>query len=123
MRFKNFMSTEQILPMQRRVIVKYGGEVIERPGIDNAQELEYKGYKVSFDLTDDEIYELTYNPPLIRKIERMYSRCKHKGQCKDLAIKAIDLAHAAETQASGQAAQSGETATSINGGPLVRNNG
>ena len=116
-------NAEPILPMQRRIMVKYGGEVIERPAKDNDSELEYKGYKVTFDITDDDVYEITYNPPLLRKIERMYSRCKHKSQCKPFAIKAIDLAHAAETQASGQAAQSGRAALDQPGGPLERANG
>jgi hypothetical protein len=105
------------------ILTKYAGEVIQRPAVDSDTTFEYKGYKATFDLNDDDVYEITYNPPLIRKIARMYSRCKRKGQCKEYAIKAIDLAHEAETQASGQAAQSGETATSVNGGPLERDNG
>lgn len=105
------------------ILTKYAGEVIQRPAIDTDTTFEYKGYKASFDLTDDDVYEITYDPPLIRKIARMYSRCKRKGQCKEYAIKAIDLAHEAETQASGQAAQSGRAALDQPGGPLERSNG
>ena len=105
------------------ILTKYGGEVIQRPAIDTDNEFEYKGYKATFDLNDDDVYEITYNPPLLRKIERMYSRCKRKGQCKDFAIKAIDFAHAAEVQASGQATQSGRSALDQHGGPLERANG
>lgn len=105
------------------ILTKFGGEVIQRPSIDNSKEFEYRGYKATFTLNDDDVYEITYSPTLLRKIERMYSRCRNKSQCKDFATKAIDLAHAAETQASGQAAQSGRTALDNPGGPLERSNG
>ena len=98
------------------ILTKFGGEVIQRPSIDNSKEFEYRGYKATFTLNDDDVYEITYSPTLLRKIERMYSRCRNKSQCNDLA-------HAAETQASGQAAQSGRTALDNPGGPLERSNG
>lgn len=86
------------------LLTKYAGEVIQRPALDSDTEFEYRGYKVSFTYNDADVYEITYNPPLLKKIERMYSRCTRKSQCKEYATKAIDLAHAAETQASGQGA-------------------
>lgn len=104
------------------IFTKYGGEVIQRPAVDTAEEFEYKGYKAFFVLKND-TYEIKYEPHLLRKIERMYSRCKHMSQCKPLAIKAIDLAHEAEVQASGQAAQSGRASLDQHGGPLERSNG
>jgi hypothetical protein len=104
------------------ILTKYGGEVIQRPAIDTDTEFEYKGYKAMFSLNDG-VYVITYDPPLLPKIERMYRRCKRQGQCKDVAIKAIDLAHAAEVQASGQVAQAGSAALDQHGGPLERANG
>lgn len=105
------------------ILTKYGGEVIQRPSIDNQHTFEYKGYKATFDLNDDDVYIITYDPPLLRKIERMYGRCTRKTQCKEYATRAIDLAQSAETQASGQAAQSGSAALDQPGGPLDRSNG
>lgn len=104
------------------LLTKYGGEVIQRPAIDNASKFEYRGYNATFTL-NGKVYEITYDPVIARNIERLYSRCKTESQCKEFATKAIDLAHAAQVQASGQAAQAGETGTTINSGPLVRNNG
>lgn len=104
------------------IFTKYGGEVIQRPAIDTATQFEYKGYKANFSLKGG-VYEIEYDPPLLPKIERMYRRCKHQAQCKDVAIKAIDLAHAAEVQASGQAAGAGEVSLDRHGGPLERANG
>ena len=105
------------------ILTKYGGEVIQRPAVDTDTEFEYKGYKATFSLNDDGVYVITYDPPLLPKIERMYRRCKRQGQCKDVATKAIDLAHAAEVQASGQAVQGGRATLDQHGGPLERANG
>ena len=111
-------NAEPILPMQRRALVDSGSEQTF-----GDTKFEYKGYKVTCVLNDDDFFDITYNPTLLRKIERMYSRCKNKSQCKEFAIKAIDLAQAAQTQASGQAAQAGSAALDDHGGPLERANG
>ena len=106
--------------MQRRVMVKYGDEVIERPSI--ASKLEYRGYQVMFEKVADG-YNICYNPELPEKLNRMFDKCKDPEECEKMAKNAIDLVHEIEVQASGQAAQAGEIGNGPHSGPLERNNG
>lgn len=54
--------------------------------------LDYRGYNVRFDLDDDEVFMITYEPKLPAQLEKQYSSCKLRKDCKKTAIKAIDLA-------------------------------
>lgn len=102
-------------------MVKYGDEVIERPS--SSTDLEYKGYRASFERDDDEFYRISYDPQLPGKLDRRFNRCVRLKDCERVARNAIDLAHEMQVQASGHAAQSGEVGNGPTPGPLERNNG
>lgn len=54
--------------------------------------LHYRGHLVRFDLDDDEVFMITYEPPIPAELEKQYNSCKQRKDCKKTAIKAIDLA-------------------------------
>ena len=105
------------------IFVKYGGETIYRPDMDDKNTFEYRGYKARLEQDDDERFSIEYEPQLPRDVERMHQTCKSRHDFKRIATKAIDLAHAAQVNSSGRAFGSSNTGAGPGSGPLRRANG
>lgn len=105
------------------IFVKYGDETIDRPAMDDKHTFEYRGYKARLEQDDDERFWIEYDPELPTKIARVSQACKNRHDFKKIATKAIDLAHAAEVQASGQAVAGDQVGAGPGSGPLRRANG
>ena len=104
------------------IFVKYGGETIYRPEMDDRNTFEYRGYKARLEQDDDERFWIEYEPELPKNIAKTQT-IKNRHDFKRVATTAIDMAHAAQVSASGSAASSGEVGAGPGSGPLRRANG